>query len=77
MEWARLQELNSKSFEFNLKGLNKDQDLEESKNVENLGGASINGKRNVGKVWGPNLKQKGSGDFSSVFWLIPKEWNIL
>ena len=58
MEWARLQELNSKSFEFNLKGLNKDQDLEESKNVENLGGASINGERIMEKVWRTNMKQK-------------------
>ena len=50
MVWARLQELNSKSFEFNSNGLNKDKDLEVSKNVENLGGATINGERIVGKV---------------------------
>ena len=50
MEWARLQELNSKSYEFNSNGLNKDKDLEVSKNVENLGGASINGERIMEKV---------------------------
>jgi len=50
MVWARLQELNSKSFGFNSNGLNKDKDFEVSKNVENLGGATINGERIVGKV---------------------------
>ena len=46
MVWARLQELNSKSFEFNSNCLNKKQDLEVSKNVENLGGGSIKRDKN-------------------------------
>ena len=39
-----MQELNSKSFEFNSKGLNKDYELEVSKNVKIFGGASKMGK---------------------------------
>jgi hypothetical protein len=43
-----------------------------SKNVGNFGGASINGKRILGKVWRTNLKQKRRGIyFASVLWLIP------
>ena len=57
-------------------GLNQDLMKGRSKNVRIFGGAPENDEIINGKIWGPNLKQKGSGDFSSVFWLIPKEWNI-
>ena len=56
MVWARLQELNSKSFEFNSNGLNKDKDLEVSKNVEKFGGARENDERIYGKVGDQELR---------------------
>ena len=61
-----MQELNSKSFEFNSKGLNKDYELEVSKNVKIFGGASINGEGIFGKVWGSTQSRKGMGLFLQV-----------
>ena len=64
MEWARLQELNSKSFEFNSNGLNKDQDLEVSKNVRIFGGAPENDERKIGKVREPKLEEEKAKGFN-------------
>ena len=66
MEWARLQELNSKSFEFNSNGLNKDQDLEVSKNVEIFGGAPENDERNYGQGWRPRIEITTAWDILQV-----------
>ena len=64
MEWARLQGLNSKSFEFNSNGLNRKWPIGRSKNVEDLGGALISGKRIMGKVREPKFEEGKAKGFS-------------
>ena len=62
-EWK----INSNSFEFISNGVNKDYDLEVSKNVRIFGGASIKWIRIVGKVWKSKLEvKKAWGIFASV-----------
>ena len=62
IEKVKSERLNSNSFEFNSKGLSKDQELEVSKNVGIFGGAPEDDERINGKVGDQELKPQRHQD---------------
>ena len=60
-------------------GLNQDEVLGVSKNVENFGRAPENGKRIIGKARESKLEEEKAKGFNMQVgsWVIPKQWNIL